>query len=68
MSGFLLDDFEANDPQYSKVCTYCRYITGYRKCAAFRYIPDDIWLGKNDHTQPYPGDHGILFEPNGGKR
>lgn len=26
-------------------------------------IPDEIWEGKNDHKKPYPGDHGIQFEP-----
>jgi hypothetical protein len=26
-------------------------------------IPDAILLNKHDHREPYPGDHGILFEP-----
>ena len=34
-----------------------------RQCAAFEYIPDDIWHARNDHRKPYPGDHGIQFAP-----
>lgn len=26
-------------------------------------IPDEIYRHGFDHTQPYPGDHGIQFEP-----
>ena len=47
------------------VCNKCRHFnwksTG--ACAAFpEEIPDDIWLAKNDHTSPYPGDSGMVFE------
>ena len=32
-------------------------------CAAFPLgIPHDIAYGDNDHTKPYPDDHGIQFE------
>lgn len=35
-------------------------------CAAFPgWIPDDILLGKVDHREPYPGDNGIRYEPEG---
>jgi len=26
-------------------------------------IPDAILFGDSDHKTPYPGDHGITFEP-----
>ena len=25
-------------------------------------IPDVIWNGEHDHTKPYDGDNGVLFE------
>jgi len=34
------------------------------RCDAFpRIIPTDILFGGFDHTRPFPGDHGIQFEP-----
>jgi len=31
-------------------------------CEAFAVIPDDILFNRHDHSKPYPGDNGILFE------
>ena len=59
-----LDDRELRIPHVSPVCIYCRHVKRFRRCAAFKgEIPLEIWLGKNTHQQPYPGDHGIQFEP-----
>jgi hypothetical protein len=34
------------------------------RCSAFpRGIPDEIWLGEFDHSEPHPGDHGVVREP-----
>lgn len=52
------------------LCLGCRWLDGgsiaaYQgepRCAAFPDgIPAEIWAG-GDHTAPWPGDHGILFE------
>ena len=58
-----IDDRELDTVQYSDVCTYCKhYDGGFRTCAAFKEIPLSIWEGKNKHTKPVDGDHGIQFE------
>lgn len=35
------------------------------QCEAFDTIPMAIWVGANDHTAPYDGDHGLRFKPAG---
>lgn len=47
------------------ICTTCARLTAGGYCTAFPDgIPDDIWLGGYDHREPYPGDHGVLYELN----
>ena len=45
-------------------CFSCRHYQENWRCAAFPdEIPDDILFNKFDHTKPYEGDNGIMFEP-----
>ena len=47
-------------------CLYCKNLLSLsdRECVGFtKLIPDEIWQGKNDHSEPYPGDNGVQFEP-----
>ena len=58
-------DKEFEIPQYSKICTFCKHndVEEDHKCEAFpKGIPMEIWMGENDHKEPYEGDHGIQFE------
>lgn len=33
-------------------------------CKAFpNGIPDEIYTNRHNHSKPYPGDHGITYEP-----
>lgn len=48
-------------------CIRCKNLGKFKDgetvCKAFPGgIPPEIWLGKNNHTKPYRGDHGIQFE------
>lgn len=59
-------DNDVRDPFYSPVCTTCRHldVEGDQTCRAFpQGIPAVIWRGDNMHRRPYPGDHGIQYEP-----
>jgi hypothetical protein len=53
-------------PPFSQVCSLCRHLRddgAGRKCDAFPAgIPMEIWMGRNDHREAYPGDQGIPFE------
>ncbi len=60
------DDSEFRYFGSSPVCHECRHRIGYGDlaCAAFPdRIPEEIWNGQRNHNAPYPGDHGIQFEP-----
>jgi hypothetical protein len=47
-------------------CAGCLHFDPTRwECAAFKGngIPAAILTGEHDHRFPYPGDHGIRYEP-----
>lgn len=61
----VLDDSAVAVPRYSPVCTLCAHYRRGRSCAAYpgeNAIPLVIWTGKDDHTEPHAGDHGIRFQ------
>lgn len=61
MKGHIESD---NLPVVSQTCFSCRHWQpGDRTCTAFpEGIPLPIWMGENNHRQPYAGDHGIRYE------
>ncbi len=46
-------------------CNICKHKKKFSAtCRAFpQRIPNAILSSDHDHTKPYPGDHGIRFEP-----
>jgi hypothetical protein len=61
-----IDDSDRHYYGSSSICRECRHRigAGYLACAAFPdRIPREIWNGEHDHSTPFPGDHGIQFEP-----
>lgn len=56
-------DVDKYVPGGAVACASCKNYIGEQKCAAFpNGIPQPILDGKNDHRQPYPGDHGVQYE------
>ncbi len=45
-------------------CVLCAHFRVNGTCDAFPGgIPEAIRTGAHDHQQPYPGDHGVLYQP-----
>lgn len=49
-------------------CAFCQYLHRNDKtantCTAFPDgIPVEIFINEADHRNPYPGDHGVRFDP-----
>jgi len=51
-------DANARDPEPTQTCKAYPLPGG---------IPVEIWWNKVDHRQPYEGDSGIRWEPDGGE-
>lgn len=50
--------------EISELCDNCKHLDYNLVCTAFpNGIPDEILIKGFDHRNPYPGDHGIQFEP-----
>jgi hypothetical protein len=69
MTPNMLDGPGFELPVYSPVCTFCAHLDREAtdrpgRCAAFPAgIPVPIWVGDNDHRQPWQGDRGIQYAP-----
>ena len=48
----------------SDQCISCNRYQMLKTCEAFPDgIPQEIYEGSHDHTQPFEGDQGLLFTP-----
>jgi len=68
--GWILDDRSIDYPIFGLQCVNCKHFSIEppednigSKCSAFARIPREILEGKHNHTQPFPGDGGIRYEP-----
>lgn len=49
---------------FSAQCLYCKHYKMQKTCEAFpKEIPQEIFDGSFDHSNPYEGDNDIRFEP-----
>ncbi len=65
--GESIGDVAVAVPVFGVVCRKCVHLdVGAMKCAAYDMIPLEIWLGLDDHRNPYPGDGGIMYKETGG--
>lgn len=58
-------------PMALPICLGCKHLLPYEDqknaCRAFpEGIPLKVLIGEASHLRPYPGDHGIQFEPKPG--
>ena len=61
-----LNSSDAHPPAPKVKCFACKHLVEWPFCLAFLSgdgIPEPIRSGRIDHTDPYPGDHGIRFLP-----
>ena len=65
MSAYEIDMKYGIPVNSMRQCTTCKNIfEGTTNCKAFpQGIPEELLEGKWDHTEPYPGDNGILYDP-----
>ena len=74
MSERIIETFRGGVSPFAEkeiLCESCRHLRPYRggegqTCAAFpdgEGIPIEIWFGRHDHREPWPGDRGIRFDP-----
>lgn len=53
-------------PSQCQTCRHRRFDADGITCDAFTIqIPIPILAGQFDHTEPYPGDGGVRYEPSG---
>lgn len=62
------DKFTMAPELFESSCEKCKWLAQDlpTHCTAFPTgdgIPEEIRFGDNDHTEAYPGDHGLRFEP-----
>ena len=64
MSAYEIDMKYGDMTPIAPQCNSCKNVITWKNCKAFpQGIPEELLEGKWDHTEPYPGDNGILYDP-----